>query len=155
MKELSVPASMDFWETVYDWLLGVIMPWGCEEQTFRQIGIAVEELFTNIVSYAYENHERAESEESENTEGQRELSLSEKRILVEAQVDGSPLRVTIRLTDRGTPFDPFQRKDPDFQIPFDERPVGGLGIYMVKQFMDHVKYERLDGCNRITVEKCL
>ena len=68
---------------------------------------------------------------------------------------GSPPKVSVRLTDWGAPFDPFQRKDPDFQIPFDERPVGGLGIYMVKQFMDNVKYVRLDGCNRITVEKNL
>lgn len=155
MKELNVPASMDFWKPVYDWLSAVILPWGCKEQTMRQIGIAVEELFTNIASYAYERDGKRETEGNEEAGGLRELPSSKRRILVEAQVGGSPPKVSVRLTDWGAPFDPFQRKDPDFQIPFDERPVGGLGIYMVKQFMDNVKYERLDGCNRITVEKNL
>lgn len=61
--------------------------------------------------------------------------------------------VVIRFQDEGTPYDPFARKDPDLALPIEERPVGGLGVYMVKQFMDDAShcYER--GYNVTVIKK--
>lgn len=56
-------------------------------------------------------------------------------------------------SDSGVPFDPLKREDPDVTLPADERPVGGLGIMMVKKLMDSVGYERKDGRNVLTVLK--
>ena len=55
--------------------------------------------------------------------------------------------------DEGTPYDPFARKDPDLTKPIEERPVGGLGIYMTKRFMDRVEYRYEQGRNVTTVSK--
>lgn len=59
----------------------------------------------------------------------------------------------IDLTDDGIAFDPLARADPDTRAPLETRPIGGLGIYFVKQLMDSVEYERLDGKNHLRLRK--
>ena len=61
--------------------------------------------------------------------------------------------VTIRFADRGTPYDPLARQDPDLSLPAEEREIGGLGIYMIKKTMDELRYEYADGQNRLTLIK--
>ena len=135
MKNIRVPARIECWKFVYDGICSELREWGCGEETLEKIGIAVEELFTNIVNYAYQK-----------PDGQ---------VMVEIFVKESPIRAVICLTDEGGEFNPLSRPDPDFKVPFEERPIGGLGIYMVKKFMDRVVYERRNGCNVVTVEKRL
>ncbi len=55
--------------------------------------------------------------------------------------------------DQGKPFNPFAREDPDLTLSLEERPVGGLGIYMVKQFMDQAEYRYEKGFNVTTISK--
>ena len=59
----------------------------------------------------------------------------------------------LRFKDRGKPFNPLAREDPDLTLALEERPVGGLGIYMVKQFVDEADYEYRDGFNILTLRK--
>lgn len=59
----------------------------------------------------------------------------------------------IDLTDDGIAFDPLARADPDTRAPLETRPIGGLGIYFVKQLMDSVEYERVDGKNHLRLRK--
>ena len=59
----------------------------------------------------------------------------------------------ISFKDWGTPYNPLERPDPDFNIPFEDRRIGGLGIYMVKKFMDRVEYRNEDGCNFFVIGK--
>lgn len=110
----------------------------CAETIKDQIRIAVEEIFTNIVSYAY----------PDSGSGAVEVSC---RIEKES---GVPL-LKIGFRDWGTPYNPLKRPDPDFAIPFEERRIGGLGIYMVKKFMDHIEYQFEDGCNQLFLTKKL
>jgi len=112
---------------------------GCPENDRRLIGISVEELFTNIATYAY------------GTSGG--LMRIDYEIQKESAADGMMKTVRVRFLDRGIPYDPFSRRDPDIHLPIEERPVGGLGVYMVKQFMDSVSYEWRDGCNMTMVAK--
>ena len=60
---------------------------------------------------------------------------------------------TIIFTDRGIPFDPLQRSEPDVTLKAEEREIGGLGILMVKKSMDEVLYSYEDGQNILTLKK--
>ena len=106
---------------------------GCPIKTQMQINIAVEEIFVNIASYAYAP----------------ETGIV--RIRLQAVKD--PARALITFEDSGVPYDPLAKEDPDVTLSAEERKIGGLGIYMVKQSMDHVRYEYKDGKNILTLEK--
>ena len=109
--------------------------YGCPIRKKMQIDVAVEELFVNIASYAY------------GPEG------GTATVSVSAETD--PHRVLITLSDSGIPYNPLLRDDPDVTLPAEKRGIGGLGIYMVKQSMDDVTYEYIDGRNNITIIKNL
>jgi anti-sigma regulatory factor (Ser/Thr protein kinase) len=74
-------------------------------------------------------------------------------VTLEAQLDQE--RLTVTLTDNGPPFDPFSRAAPDTTLSVDERPIGGLGIHLVRELMDHVSYDRQDGHNVVVLVKNL
>ena len=60
---------------------------------------------------------------------------------------------SVTFIDRGVPFDPLQRTDPDVSLGAEERAVGGLGIFLVKKTMDALEYRYEDGCNILTIRK--
>ncbi len=132
----AVPASMEHLEQVTAFTGSLLEEAGCGENDRRLIQISVEELFTNIASYAYE--------------GGQGMVYIECRI----QRSGEGFKeVMICFQDQGIPYNPLEREDPDLTLPIEQRPVGGLGIYMVKQFMDQVDYEYKKGCNRTVITK--
>ena len=100
-----------------------------------QIEVAVEEIFVNIAQYAYA------PETGDAT--------------VFAEVSGDPAVLTLRFSDGGIPYDPLARQDPDIGLPAEERDIGGLGVFMTKQFMDELHYEYRDGRNVLTMKKTL
>ena len=63
--------------------------------------------------------------------------------------------VILVLTDTGKEFDPTMVPETDITLSADERPIGGLGIFLIRQIMNEVKYERIDGKNVLTLEKRL
>lgn len=73
------------------------------------------------------------------------------RIDVRFDIDEGALDVLI--VDDGVPFDPLARAEPDTGASLEARPVGGLGIHLVRQLMDRVDYERRDGENRLRLRK--
>lgn len=95
------------------------------------INLALDELITNIVSY-----------------GMR--GVARPRIEINLQVNGTLL--TLSMEDNGSRFDPTENTNPDLDSPVDERPVGGLGLHLIKTFADRVRYEYSDGRNRLTLE---
>ncbi len=101
-----------------------------EEESF-DIQLAADEIFTNIASYAY-------GEGS----GEVEIALSIN--------DDS---ITITFTDSGTPFNPLSLPSPDTTRGIDERKIGGLGIYLVREMMDAASYLRENGKNILSIEK--
>ncbi len=92
--------------------------------------IAAEEIFTNISKYS---------------------GAECTRIMIEMTEDNAVLV----LEDDGIAFNPLKAKEPDITLRVDRRPVGGLGIYMVKKLMDRAVYEYSDGKNRLTMYKSL
>ena len=94
------------------------------------INTALEEVFVNVASYAYDS------------DGLVEVSLSNDKN-----------NVTFVFKDAGKPFNPLLKKDPDITADSDEREIGGLGIYLVKKIMDDVSYKYEDGRNVLTLVK--
>lgn len=66
-----------------------------------------------------------------------------------------PRSVSVSISDTGIPFDPLAKEDPDVTLSAEKREIGGLGIFMVKQSMDHVQYEYKEGRNILTFRKDL
>ncbi len=103
-----------------------------EEESF-DIQLAADEIFTNIASYAY-------------GEGSGEVEIA-----VSINEDS----ITITFTDSGIPFNPLSLPAPDITRGTDERKIGGLGIYLVRELMDTVSYLRENGKNILTIQKRL
>ena len=99
------------------------------------IGLAVEEIFVNIASYAY--------------------APGKGKALVRVEVSGTPVRVTVTFVDGGVPYDSLAKDDPDVTLSAAEREIGGLGIFLTRQVMDDVAYEYKDGKNIMTLKKNL
>ena len=130
---LVVPASSDELDRVQAFVDERLDRLDCPMKTRVQIQIAVEELFVNIARYAYVP-EQGET-------------------VVRCVTELEPKAVTIELRDHGKPFDPLAKADADVTLSADERPIGGLGIYMVKTSMDDVRYIYENGENVLTIYK--
>lgn len=87
-----------------------------------QLNLALEEAVVNVMNYAYP--------------GQQGMP-----IYLSAH-DGEANRLVIELEDEGMPFDPTQTDEPDVTLSAEDRPIGGLGIFLVKNFMKDVTYRR-------------
>ena len=61
--------------------------------------------------------------------------------------------VTITFIDRGVPYDPLKKEDPDVSLSAEERALGGLGIFLVKKTMDDIIYHRVDDQNVLSIMK--
>jgi serine/threonine-protein kinase RsbW len=105
---------------------------GFSEERIREIELAVEEILVNIIKYAYEGCD---------DRGSIEISCK--------PAEGQSL--VIEIADSGTPFDITSVPDPDVNADINNRQIGGLGIYFVKQLMDEVRYRREDGRNKLTL----
>ena len=105
---------------------------GLDPGTVSQINLALEEAVTNVILYAY----------PEGTDG-----------LVEIEARAGEKALEFVITDEGAPFDPTTRKDADIHASLENRPIGGLGIHLIRHIMDSVRYERANGKNILTITK--
>ena len=135
MRNLIVPANLDHLAEVTAFVDEELEKFGCPMRVQLQIQLAIEEIFVNIVSYAY-HPKNGEAE-------------------VRCEVLEDPLRVVIQFLDGGTPFDPLAREDADTSREALESRIGGLGILLVKKTMDDVKYVYENGKNILTIRKYL
>ena len=133
MKELTLPATIENIETVIDFVNGQLEEIKCPLKAQMQIDIAIDELFGNIAHYAY-NPETGPA-------------------TVRVEVTEDPIAVVITFIDRGVPYDPLKKEDPDITLSAEERAIGGLGIFMVKKTMDEISYEYKDGKNILKIRK--
>jgi sigma-B regulation protein RsbU (phosphoserine phosphatase) len=116
--------------TLAEWVESLGIP----EELNMPINLALEEAVSNVMLYAYPDSNSG-------------------RVLVEAEK--SDKRVVFTISDSGIPFDPTQKEEPDITQAAEDRPIGGLGIFLVRQIMDEIAYERKDGKNILTLLKNL
>ena len=96
------------------------------------LNLVLEEAVSNVILYAYprEEHEI--------------ISLTARK---------TDNQLVFVLTDSGKEFDPTQAPDADITLSAEERPIGGLGIFLIRQIMNKVEYQRIDGQNVLTLGK--
>jgi anti-sigma regulatory factor (Ser/Thr protein kinase) len=97
--------------------------------------VAIEEVFVNVAHYAYGDGE-----------GDMDLGIG---------FDEESRVITFRMADKGVPFDPLKKPDPDITLSAEERDIGGLGIFITKKTMDSISYAYENGENILTMTKKL
>lgn len=95
---------------------------GVSDKSIFEMNLALDELFTNIISYGFQDHQ-------------------EHTIKIKISIEGDLLE--IRIEDDGVPFNPVESKTPDFQCGIEECKIGGLGIHLIKKLMDDIHYQRV------------
>lgn len=102
--------------------------------SIMRINICLDELFTNIVSYGFED---------------------DLEHLIEFTIEVDDNLAVITIEDDGIQFNPLKKIDPDFPENVQDAQIGGLGIHIIRRLMDNVSYERKPGKNRLTMKKSI
>lgn len=132
MNELLIDATNDNLDSVLAFIESELETKDCPMQLLMQIQIVVEEIFVNIANYAYNP----------------DIGSVKIRVAVENDI-------VIEFEDDGTAYNPLEKEDPDITLDVQEREIGGLGIFIVKQIMDEVVYKHEGNKNILTVRKVL
>ncbi len=103
----------------------------CNSKVAFTLRLACEEIVVNVMSYAY----------PEGSDGFLDVDIRKDD------------RIVIRFEDGGVPFNPLEHENPDTTLSWDERPIGGLGIFLVRSMMDDVRYAYENQKNVLTIEK--
>ncbi|MDR0409492.1 MAG: ATP-binding protein [Spirochaetaceae bacterium] len=130
-KEFTFRASVDELEKLLDCMADIFAEYSCPEKTCNQIAVITEEIFVNIARYAYD----------------------EKPGDAVVRVGRAGPVMAIQFVDTGKHFNPLEKTAPDINASIENRAIGGLGIYIAKKWMDSIHYERVDGENRLTLQK--
>ena len=110
----------------------VASEFGLDPSLTMSLNLALEEAVTNVIMYAY----------PEGVDGE---------VYLDASKEGNCLKFT--LSDKGKPFDPTAIPEADVTASVEDRPIGGLGIHLVRNIMDQVAYRRIEGKNVLTMTK--
>lgn len=96
------------------------------------VNLALEEVLTNVISYGFsDDHDHA----------------------IDVRIDVGDGQLTAEVEDDGRPFNPLEYLAPDTTKPLVERPIGGLGIHLMRRFMDELEYRRHSGKNLLIMKK--
>ena len=105
---------------------------GLSPELVFNLNLVLEEAVSNVILYAYPKEEH------------QTISLISKK---------KENQLIFVLTDSGKEFDPTQAPDADITLSAEDRPIGGLGIFLIRQIMNTVEYQRIDGKNVLTLGK--
>ncbi len=133
MINKTFPAKTEALGDVISFVEETLSGFECPMKAQTAICVAIEEIFVNVAHYAYEGGE-----------GDVDISIA---------FDGESRNITFRMADRGIPFDPLKKPDPDTTLSADEREIGGLGIFITKKTMDTLSYAYENGENILTMIK--
>jgi anti-sigma regulatory factor (Ser/Thr protein kinase) len=129
---LIIPAAVESLENIVQWVDAALRPNGITEPFISKMTLVIEELFVNIVNYAYPN---------------------EPGSVIFTMFIGPCLKLII--SDTGVPFNPLESPEPDLSVPIDDRKIGGWGIFLSRKLTDKITYERVNGTNILTIYKKL
>lgn len=132
MDKLMVCASEESISSVLEFVDDVLLKNNISQSVRNKVEIAVDEIISNIVRCAYPDEAGS--------------------VAIEITFDKAD-RVILRFIDSGIPYNPLENEPPDTSLPLDERPIGGLGIHMVRSIMEEISYEYTDGQNILTIIK--
>ncbi len=119
---------------IADFMDDIVGETGIDKGLASSLNLALEEAVVNVMNYAYPKEKMG-------------------TIILEAYAFDNSLKFVV--TDNGIPFDPTATEEPDVHAGLADRPIGGLGIFLVTHLMDKVEYERTNGNNVLTLSKNL
>jgi serine/threonine-protein kinase RsbW len=131
-KEIKIKNQIGELERVNQFLEEIASELGLDMELQMNLNLVLEEMVSNVIFYAYPEGKTAE---------------------IELVAESHGKELTFVLTDRGKEFDPTAKEDVDVTLSAEERPIGGLGIHLIRQIMTHISYERKDGKNILTLSK--
>ncbi|WP_286008862.1 ATP-binding protein [Methanobrevibacter woesei] len=131
-NELVVEPTNENLEKIFSFVGDTLKEFDISSKYKFQLELAIEEIFVNIVSYS-----------------------NAKSIKVTSNVSENPLMITIRFIDDGVQFNPLEKEDADVHLDLDEKPIGGLGLILVKNNVNEISYEYIDNKNALTIKKTL
>ena len=135
MINKTFPAKIEALSDVLGFVDQTLESCECPMKIQTAICVAIEEVFVNVAHYAY--------------------GAAEGDVTLSIDFDESSRQVTFSMADKGMPFDPLKKPDPDITLSAEERDIGGLGIFITKKTMDAVTYAYVNGENRLTMMKTL
>ena len=127
------PAKTDALADVLGFVEEMLESFDCPMKAQMAVAVAIEEVFVNVAHYAY--------------------GAAEGDVTLSIDFDESSRQVTFSMADKGMPFDPLKKPDPDITLSAEEREIGGLGIFITKKTMDTVTYAYENGENILTMIK--
>ena len=133
MTNKTFPAKIEVLNDVLGFAEEMMERFECPMKIQTAVCVAIEEVFVNIAHYAYGGGE-----------GDMTLGIG---------FDEESRTVTFRMSDKGVPFDPLKKPDPDITQSAEEREIGGLGIFIAKKTMDSLAYSYENGENILTMTK--
>ena len=133
MTTQTFPAKTESLPDILGFVEETLEGFGSSMKIQMAVCVAIEEVFVNVAHYAYGGGE-----------GNMTLGIG---------YDEDSRTVTFRMTDKGVPFDPLQKPDPDITLSAEDREIGGLGIFITKKTMDSVSYAYENGENVLTMTK--
>ena len=133
MTNQTFPAKIEALSDVLGFVDRTLESYECPMKIQTAICVAIEEIFVNVARYAYPN-------------GEGDMTLG-------VGFDEQTREITFRMADKGVPFDPLKKPDPDITLSAEEREIGGLGIFITKKTMDTVTYAYENGENILTMIK--
>ena len=133
MTEKIFPAQIEELNNVLAFVDQQLESYECPMKAQMAICVAIEEVFVNVAHYAYEG-------------SKGDMSLAIGRNEAESTI-------TFQMKDKGIPFDPLKKPDPDITLAAEDREIGGLGIFIAKKTMDSLTYTYENGENILTMTK--
>ena len=133
MTYKTFPAKTEALSDVLGFVEQMLDSFECPIKIQVALCVAIEEVFVNVAHYAY-------------GEGEGNMSLG-------IGFDEESRAITFRMTDKGIPFDPLKKPDPDISLSAEEREIGGLGIFITKKTMDSLTYTYENNENILTMIK--
>ena len=129
MEPITVPATLDFLSKIANYVMAAANHAGLEGKTAYKLRLAVDEIATNIITHGYQESDQ------------------EGFINIEAHINTTT--ITITLSDTGVEFNPIQdTPESELNLPMEKRQIGGLGVYLAKENVDQLLYERKGNQNR-------
>ena len=133
VNELKIEAKKENFEKVLAFVDEALEKAGVPYEVQLSVEMAIEEIYLNIVYYAY--------------------ALKDGDAIILTDINEKDKILTLTFIDEGPEYNPLLKEDPDTTMDIMDRPIGGLGILMVKKMMDDVAYCRENGENHLTIKK--
>lgn len=132
-RKIVINAALENLGMVNSFVESLLAEKDCSPKVMMQLELVVEEIFSNIANYAYGDEV-----------GQ---------VTIEGCLEDNAAKIRLKFVDKGTPYNPLEKPDPDVTLGLEDRPIGGLGIYLVKNNVDDIFYQHEDEQNILTIIK--